>query len=66
MIAQAITQPFLFADSNAAAQASTRSKATSRPIGHRDKDVDITISRQNAAKVVEDGAIPIENEPPST
>ena len=66
MIAQAITQPFLFADSNAAAQASTRSKATSRPIGHRDKDVDIVISRQIAAKVVEDGAIPIENEPPPT
>ena len=66
MIAQAITQPFLFADSNAAAQASTRSKATSRPIGHRDKDVDLMISRQIAAKVVEDGGIPIENEPPPT
>ena len=41
MIARAITQPFLSADSNAAAQASTTSKATSRPIGqgsqiHRD------------------------------
>ena len=66
MIARAITQPFLSADSNAAAQASTRSKATSRPIGHRNKDVDLMISHQIDAKVVEDGAMPIENEPPHT
>ena len=66
MIAQAITQPFLFADSNVAAQASTRSKATSRPIGHRNKDVDLMILRQIDAKVVELGPMPIENEPPPT
>ena len=66
MIARAITQPFLSADSNAAAQASTRTKTTSRPIGHRNKDVDHMNSRQIDAKVVEDGAIPIENEPPHT
>ena len=66
MIARAITQPFLCADSNAAAQVSTRSKATSRPIGHRNKDVDLMISHQIDAKVVEDGAVPIENEPPHT
>ena len=59
-------QPFLSADSNAAAQASTRSKSTSRPIGHRNKDVDLMISRQIDAKVVEFGPMPIENEPPPT
>ena len=66
MIARAITQPFLSADSNAAAQASTGSKATSRPIGHRNKDVDLMILRQIDAKVLEFGPMPIENEPHPT